>query len=378
MAKNNLADLDTTAGNNTDFRGQSTQGSALVSTIDTILQNLASMLARFYDDMGATGTVAGTADAITLTTTSSFQSLANGLVTSFKAGSANTGAATINVDALGAKAIRRQGDSALSANDIVANGVYMIRYDTSYNAAAGAWVLLNPTVSSSISAASTTETLTGTDTSKYLTADGLAALWEKGSDIASAGTISIGEGGYFHVTGTTTITDIDFATAKNGRIAVLVFDGALTLTHNSTTLVLPGGASITTAAGDSCIVAQDNSDNVKVVSYTRASGAPVVSSSGWDLTGQTWQDVSASRTYSTSYQNTTGKPIMVSADFSTGTSTTFIMQASSDNSSWVNLMGSFTNARNTLSFVVPNNYYYRLQNTAGASGRTINAWAELR
>lgn len=124
--------------------------------------------------------------------------------------------------------------------------------------------------------ATTTEVLTGTDTSKPVTADALAALWEKGADVASSGTISLGEGSLFHITGTTTITDIDFAPAKNGRRATLIFDGALTLTHHATTLLLPGGANITTAAGDRCVVVQDSSDNVYVESYTRADGTAVV------------------------------------------------------------------------------------------------------
>jgi hypothetical protein len=272
MTKQKLADIDLTFSNNTDALGQSTAGSANADTIDTIFQKLMVMLALFYDEIGGTGTVAGTADAITLATNATypFQSLASGLVVAFKAASANTGAATINVDSLGVKKIRRQGDSALSANDIVADGIYLLRYDTAYDAAAGAWVLLNPTVSSSISAASTTQQLTGSDASAYATSDSVAALWEKGSDVASASTISLGEGGYFHITGTTTITDIDFATAKNGRWAWLVFDGALTLTYNATTLMLPGGADITTAAGDTALVIQDSSDNVKVAVYQRA------------------------------------------------------------------------------------------------------------
>lgn len=128
--------------------------------------------------------------------------------------------------------------------------------------------------------ASTTEVLTGTDTSKSVTPDALAALWEQGSDIASAGTISVGEGGYFHVTGTTTITDIDFGTTKAGRWALLVFDGALTLTHNATTLILPTGANITTAAGDACLVVSEGGDNVRVVWYQRKSGAALSGGSG--------------------------------------------------------------------------------------------------
>lgn len=124
--------------------------------------------------------------------------------------------------------------------------------------------------------ASTTEVLTGTNTSKAVTADSLAALWEKGSDIASAGTISIGEGGAFHVTGTTTITDIDPATDKAGRAFILIFDGALTLTHNATTLILPGGANITTAAGDVAWFVSEGSDAVRCINYIPAALPPIL------------------------------------------------------------------------------------------------------
>lgn len=103
-------------------------------------------------------------------------------------------------------------------------------------------------------------------------ADSAAFLREdlgKGTDVASAGTLVLGAGHYFFVTGTTTITDIDFTDAWDGRMAILVFEGALTLTHNATTLRLPGGANIVTAAGDRAIVLQDAGDNVIVVAYTR-------------------------------------------------------------------------------------------------------------
>ena len=120
--------------------------------------------------------------------------------------------------------------------------------------------------------ASTTETLQGTSTLKAVTPDSLAALWEQGANIASAGTISIGEGGYFHITGTTTITDINFIVDKTGRAAWLEFDGALLLDH-SATLILPTGADITTAAGDTALFISEGSDVVRCVSYSRASGA---------------------------------------------------------------------------------------------------------
>ncbi len=104
------------------------------------------------------------------------------------------------------------------------------------------------------------------------------AFWgEKGAAVASAATLTLGDDGdFFHITGTTTITDIDFTTAKDGRHAWLGFDGALTLTHNATTLNLPGGANIVTAAGDRAFVVQDASDNVHVMVYQRAAAPPVI------------------------------------------------------------------------------------------------------
>jgi hypothetical protein len=72
------------------------------------------------------------------------------------------------------------------------------------------------------------------------------------ADIASAATTDIGvqNTSFLRVTGTTTITS--FGTSYRGP-RFLTFAGAVTLT-NSSTLVLPGGADITTAAGDSLIV----------------------------------------------------------------------------------------------------------------------------
>lgn len=124
-----------------------------------------------------------------------------------------------------------------------------------------------------MAAASTTEQLTGTDSAKSSTPDSVAALWEQGSDVASAGTVSLGEGGYFVITGTTTITDIDFATDKAGRKVWVKFAGALTLTHNASTLILPTGASITTAAGDTACFVSEGADAVRCLAYQRASGA---------------------------------------------------------------------------------------------------------
>lgn len=144
MAKNTIADLDSTSANNADVLGQSTAGGAPANTIDTIIQNTLALLARFYGDIGGTGTVGGSANAITLTTGSTYQALESGLLVGLKAGAENTAATTLNVDGLGAKAVRLPGDVALVGGEMVANGRYSFVYDAAYNSAAGAWVLLNP------------------------------------------------------------------------------------------------------------------------------------------------------------------------------------------------------------------------------------------
>jgi hypothetical protein len=120
-------------------------------------------LAELVKDLGGVTTVGGTANAITLTANASFTALATGQMVTFKAGSSNSAATTVNVNSIGAKAIRKftvDGDVALSANDIIANGRFILIYDSAANAAAGAWILVNPTAAggSSFTLTSTSET----------------------------------------------------------------------------------------------------------------------------------------------------------------------------------------------------------------------------
>jgi hypothetical protein len=74
------------------------------------------------------------------------------------------------------------------------------------------------------------------------------------------------------INGTTTITS--FGTGGN-KLRFLRFAGSLTLTHNATTLILPGGANIATQAGDTAIAMSDGSGNWRVRAYSRADGTAV-------------------------------------------------------------------------------------------------------
>lgn len=97
----------------------------------------------------------------------------------------------------------------------------------------------------------------------------------QGADVASASALNVAiPGNAFDVTGTATITSI--ASKGVGTHITLQFDGALTLTHHATDLILPGGANITTAAGDIAQFYEYASGDWRCTSYTKASGEALV------------------------------------------------------------------------------------------------------
>jgi hypothetical protein len=120
-------------------------------------------------------------------------------------------------------------------------------------------------------------------------------VFTQGADIASASTtdLATATGVAVTITGTTTITA--FGTVAAGRIRILTFAGALTLTHNGTSLILPNAVSLTTAAGDVAIFLSLGSGNWRCVSYTRRTAlgsmsgqnASSVSITGGSVTGIT-------------------------------------------------------------------------------------------
>tara|TARA_Y100000588_G_scaffold386882_1_gene483400 strand:- start:679 stop:1893 length:1215 start_codon:yes stop_codon:yes gene_type:complete len=94
--------------------------------------------------------------------------------------------------------------------------------------------------------------------------------FQKGSDVASATSITVPDEGYFDITGTTTTAG--FSTVNAGIMKMVQFDGVLQLTHNSTSFNLPTGANITTAAGDRALFRSEGSGNWRCMWYQRASG----------------------------------------------------------------------------------------------------------
>lgn len=106
----------------------------------------------------------------------------------------------------------------------------------------------------------------------------LSQLFSQGTetDLASAATTDIGavNSNFVRITGTTTITSL--GTNYNGPKFVL-FSGALTLTHNATTLIIPGGSNITTAAGDYAVFVPTGnpSSGWRCGGYIKANGGSI-------------------------------------------------------------------------------------------------------
>jgi hypothetical protein len=100
------------------------------------------------------------------------------------------------------------------------------------------------------------------------------AIFEaKGTTLASAATVDLNTatGNYLQISGTATINS--FGTCPAGARFILMFQGVATLTYNATSLIIPGLANKTTAAGDCCMIVSEGSGNWRIVGYFAISGS---------------------------------------------------------------------------------------------------------
>jgi hypothetical protein len=88
-------------------------------------------------------------------------------------------------------------------------------------------------------------------------------------------------GAYLTISGTTTITGFG-SNCVIGQAKVITFSGVLTLTYNASSMIIPGSANITTAAGDTAVVVYLGSSNWKVALYQPIGGGAL---NGASLTG---------------------------------------------------------------------------------------------
>jgi hypothetical protein len=221
-------------------------------------------LAKQRDDISGAVETTGAAGVYAMTPNATATHQTTGLMVRVQINhDSPSGGCTFNYGGKGAKAIKvidSAGERDPNANELKQNAFCTMTYDAGANSSAGAWIA--------------TDIVTAAlDTSNF------ALRVEAEGTKASAATCDIGSVTEYRVkvTGTTAITS--FGSVANSRKLVR-FTAALTLTHNATSLILPGGANITTAAGDVAEFASDGSGNWRCVSFMRASGAPADNSVG--------------------------------------------------------------------------------------------------
>lgn len=223
---------------------------------------------QIQDGYGVYAADGGTANAVTITLSPAVTVYAVGQRFRIKKGaSANTTAVTLNVNGIGAGDVKWPDGTALGANALPANAMFDVEVQDISTPTAPVFHLqtvASPPVNGG-------GTITGT-----LTMSGAAINEAVRVDVASATTCDIGAAAsnYVRITGTTTITGL--GTIASGARRQVLFGGILTLTHNATSLILPTGANITTAAGDCALFESEGSGNWRCVNYERASGAAVL------------------------------------------------------------------------------------------------------
>lgn len=186
------------------------------------------------------GTAGGTANVLTLTFSGGPSAWAQKDAIVFKAASTNTGSATVNPNGLGAKTFKKENDRDLVGGEIIADRYYRLTYDGTY---------------ARIEA--------------FDAAEGIRV------DLASATSVNFdtADSRYIRITGST--GPIGTITLSDGREVDVVFSSTPTLT-NGASLILPSGADITAAAGDTARFRGEASGVVRCLSFVRAAGLPML------------------------------------------------------------------------------------------------------
>lgn len=209
---------------------------------------------------------AGSGNAYTLVAGTIGGAYADGNAILFRADRANTGPATINVDTLGAEALQDPDGAALVANDIVTTAAYLaVRTAGAWRVIAGLPVNLATQVSGVLGVANG-------GTGQSTIGGAAAALAQAGAGfgtetaIASAATVDLGTLPTHNaiVSGAVTITSFGSSANTNTPLYLVKFTGAPLITHNATSLTLPGLVDYQALAGDAMLAEYSGSGNWRV------------------------------------------------------------------------------------------------------------------
>ncbi len=334
----------------------------------------------------------GSADAYAIALSPALTSHVTGMPISFKAANANTGAATLNVDGLGAVAVKKKGGVTLVAGDIPADGIAVVAYDgTCYQ-------LLNPASSSlkqiqSIAASVGSNALSLTYNGGTL--DFRNATLANGAPVTdvdvSTISLTVPSGATLGTVNTIQAMLALLVLYNGGSPALGVVNMSGVVNLDETTLL--STTAISDVADSAAVVYSTNAitnSPFRVVGFiniteatagTWATAPTLIQGCGGQAMaamqslgfGQTWQGVAASRSVNTTYYNTTSRPIMLSFTSGVGNPTVTIelyingelMQRSS-------VSGTGVTTQLSVSAIIPSGASYKI--VCGG----VTYWFELR
>lgn len=107
----------------------------------------------------------------------------------------------------------------------------------------------------------------------------ITALTNSEITVASIGTLDLGQvpTNVVAISGTTTITSFGASASLLNPIYFIRFTGAMQLTYNATSMILPTSANITTAAGDTATFQYMDGGNWRCIEYLRLNGQALAS-----------------------------------------------------------------------------------------------------
>jgi hypothetical protein len=202
----------------------------------------ATSLGSIVDGVGVYGaTVGGTGNAITVTLAPVLTAYVAGQKFSFIASAANTGAVTVDLNSVGAKAITKVGTTALVANDILSGSLVEVEYDGTR------FQLLSPI---GADPTGTYLPLAGGTLTGDLNMSAKAINTAVHTEAAHATTSDIWTGGNTCLLSGSVVTFTDVADAPAvGAVREVIANAAHVITDNAA-LEVDGNANYTCAVGD--------------------------------------------------------------------------------------------------------------------------------
>lgn len=259
------------------------------------------------------------------------------------------------------------GTTTINGFTAVAGVAYFVRFNAALTLTNNAGIVTQTGADISTSAGDTCIIrATAANVVEVLAYTPVGALDSYRVDVASASAVNLTTSApntrHINITGATTITDFTVAV---GRCYFVRFAGALTLTNNAS-IVTQSGANIITAAGDTCIIRATAANVAEILFYTPGTPQEL----GYR---QSWQNVTGSRAVSTTYTNSTGRPIMVAIGFVSSSDVKVTLSVNG-----LPVLGSTSTGYSgddyaSVSMIIPNGSTYSATTSAGTM-----TWLELR